>query len=60
MCGCEEVVLWMDKCAPDRLVANRVMLCTRNMFLLENGCDVYPEVYHDIIRASGNAGIVTE
>jgi len=38
-----EVVLWMEKCTPERLTANKVMLCTRNIFLLENMRDIFPE-----------------
>lgn len=53
-----EVVLWMENCAPDRLTANTVMLCTRNIFLLENMRDFWPEEYHDIIAASGSAGVI--
>jgi len=53
-----EVVLWMDKCVPERLVANRVMLCTRNIFLLENYRDIFIEEYTEIIKGSGNAGII--
>jgi len=53
-----EVILWMEKCTPERLVSNKVMLCIRNIFLLENMRDVSPDEYHDIIRGSGNAGIV--
>lgn len=54
-----EVILWMDKCDPLRLTPNTIMLCTRNMFLLENMRDMYPDEYHEIIRQSGSAGIVT-
>lgn len=53
-----EIILWMEKCVPERLVANKIMLITRNIFLLENMRDFYPEEYHDIIRASGSAGII--
>lgn len=38
-----EVVLWMENCSPDRLTPNTVMLCTRNIFLLENMRDIFPE-----------------
>jgi len=55
-----EVVLFMEKCDPGRLTANRIMLCTRNIFLLENMVDVTPEAYNQIISASGSAGIVKE
>lgn len=53
-----EVVLWMENCAPERLTANKVMLCTRNIFLLENMRDLVPEEYHAIIEGSNSAGIV--
>ncbi|VVB85658.1 Uncharacterised protein [uncultured archaeon] len=53
-----EVVLWMENCAPERLTANKVMLCTRNIFLLENMRDLVPEEYHAIIEGSSSAGIV--
>lgn len=53
-----EVVLWMEKCAPERLTANKVMLCTRNIFLLENMRDFFPDEYHAIIQSSGSAGII--
>ncbi len=53
-----EVVLWMEKCSPERLTANKVMLCTRNIFLLENMRDFYPDEYHAIIQSSGSAGII--
>lgn len=54
-----EVVLWMRKCDPGRLTANRTMLCIRNIFLLENNMmDIDPEQYHSIITASGSAGII--
>lgn len=53
-----ECILWMGKCSPDRLTANRVMLVTRNMFILENGRDFFIDEYLDIITASGNAGII--
>jgi hypothetical protein len=53
-----EVVLWMEKCAPERLTANKVLLCTRNIFLLQNMRDIFPEEYTAIIQSSGSAGIV--
>ena len=53
-----EVVLWMEKCAPERLTANKVMLCTRNIFLLQNMRDIFPEELHSIIESSGSAGVV--
>ncbi|VVB94928.1 Uncharacterised protein [uncultured archaeon] len=53
-----EVVLWMEKCAPERLTANKVMLCTRNIFLLENMRDIFIDEYNAILQSSGNAGIV--
>lgn len=53
-----EVVLWMEKCAPERFAANKVMLCTRNVFLLENMRDLFIDEYVAILKGSGNAGIV--
>lgn len=53
-----EVVLWMNGCDPSRLTANKVMLCTRNIFLLENMRDIFPYEYNEIIQDSGKAGIV--
>ena len=53
-----EVVLWMENCVPERLVPNTLMLCARNIFLLENMRDFLYEEYVDIIKSSGNAGIV--
>jgi len=53
-----EVVLWMEQCAPERLTANKVMLCTRNIFLLENMRDIFIDEYVAILKDSGNAGIV--
>ena len=53
-----EVVLWMEKCDPLRLTANKVMLCTRNIFLLENMRDIFIDEYHAILKGSGNAGII--
>ncbi len=55
-----EVVLWMEKCAPERLTANKVMLCTRNIFLLQNMRDIYPDEYNSIIESSSSAGIVKQ
>jgi hypothetical protein len=34
------------------------MLCTRNIFLLENMRDIFPDEYAAIIQSSGTAGIV--
>ena len=53
-----EVVLWMENCVPERLVPNTLMLCVRNIFLLENMRDFLYEEYVDIIKSSGNAGII--
>ncbi len=53
-----EVVLWMEACAPERLTANKVMLCTRNIFLLQNMRDICPDEYFSIIESSSSAGIV--
>jgi hypothetical protein len=56
--GGSEVVLWMEKCAPERLTPNTIMLCTRNIFILENMRDLSIAEYQDIITASGSAGIL--
>lgn len=53
-----EVVLWMEKCDPGRLTANKVMLCTRNIFILQNMRDIFPDEYASIIESSSRAGIV--
>lgn len=53
-----EVILWMENCIPERLVPNRVMLCTRNIFILENLRDIFPDEYECILKGSGNAGII--
>jgi hypothetical protein len=53
-----EVVLWMDECALERLTPNTLMLCIRNIFLLENMKDFLYDEYVDIIKSSGNAGII--
>ncbi len=34
--------------------------CTRNIFLLENMRDISPYEYNDIIKGSGNAGIIKQ
>jgi len=48
-----EVVLWMERCAPERLTANKVMLCTRNIFLLENMRDIFIYEYEAILKKAG-------
>ncbi len=53
-----EVVLWMEQCAPERLTPNTVMLCVRNMFLLENMRDIMPYEYNSILASSGCVGII--
>ena len=53
-----EVILWMEKCSPERLTANKVMLCTRNIFLLQNMRDLFIDEYVAILKGSGNAGII--
>ncbi len=53
-----ECVLWMDGCLPERLTANKVLLCARNIFMLNNDRDITPEEFKEIIRGSGDAGIV--
>ncbi len=53
-----EVVLFMNNCSPDRLTPNTVMLCTRNLFLLENMRDIRECEYNEILLGSGSAGII--
>lgn len=53
-----EVVLWMDKCAPERIASNKVMLCTRNIFLLENMRDLYIDEYVEILKSSSKATMI--
>ncbi len=53
-----EVVLWMENCLPERLTPNTVMLCIRNMFILENMRDFLYDEYVAIIKSSGDAGII--
>lgn len=55
-----EVVLWMDNCNSQRMVANRVMMCARNIFLLENMRDIREYEYNSIIMSSGCAGIIKD
>jgi len=55
-----EAVLFMDTCHPDRLVPNRTMLCVRGAFIMDNGCDILPYEYNEIIAMSGSASIVRE
>ncbi len=52
-----EVILWMNKCATDRLASNKVMLCTRNIFLLENMRDLFIDEYVEILKNSSSARI---
>lgn len=54
-----EVVLWMEECAHENLAENKVMLCTRNIFMLENMRDPFIDEYVTILKGSGNAGIIT-
>lgn len=53
-----EVVLWMEKGAHGEIAQNKVMLCTRNMFLLENMRDPLLDEYTAILKDSGNARII--
>ncbi len=53
-----EVVLWMENCVPERLVPNTLILCARNIFMLENMRDFLYGEYVDIIKCSGNTGII--
>lgn len=55
-----QIVVWMSRCAPERLPANRVMLCARNLCLLENGYDMTPDEFREMLAAAGSAGIVKE
>ncbi len=48
----------MEQCAPERLTPNTVMLCVRNMFLLENMRDIMPYEYNSILASSGCVGII--
>lgn len=56
----DEAILWMSECSPDRLTANRVMLCVRNEFILMNDRDFFIHEYNEIITASGNAAVIRE
>lgn len=53
-----ECILWMDKCNLDKLSATKVMLCIRNMFMLENDRDINHLEFNKIIVVAGSAGIV--
>lgn len=53
-----ETILWIDKCKKEDLVSNTLMLCTKNIFLLNNMRDITPEEYNQIIQSSGNAKII--
>jgi hypothetical protein len=60
MIECCEVVLFMDSCRPDRLVANRILMVTRSTYLIEVGRDITHEDYLATLEGSGNAGIIRE
>ncbi len=53
-----EVILWMENCAPERITPNTVMLCIRNIFMLENMRDFLYDEYVDIIKSSGDAEVI--
>ncbi len=55
-----EVILFMKDCKSERLVPNTIMLCCRNIFLLENNYDFLPYQYNDMLTRSGFAGIIRE
>lgn len=52
-----EVVSWLQNCAPEELASKRVMLCTKSMFLMDNGRKPDPNEYKQILRISGNVSI---
>lgn len=54
-----DVVLWLDG-DMDKLAANRTILCTRSVYLLENLADITIEEYNNIIIRSGSAGIIQD
>jgi len=55
----EEVVLWMKRCPLGyRLVANRIMMCCRNDFIMQNDRDFTLGEYNSILVSSNSAGIV--
>jgi len=55
----DEVVLWMERCPLGyRLVANRIMMCCRNDFILQNDRDFTLGEYTSILLSSNSAGIV--
>ena len=55
----EEVVLWMKSCPLGyRLVANKIMMCCRNDFILQNDRDFTWREYNGILLSSNSAGIV--
>jgi len=55
----DEVVLLMKKCPLGyRLTANRVIMCCRNDFIMQNNRDFTPGEYTSILFASNSAGIV--
>ncbi len=58
-CIMEEVVLLMKECPLGyRLVANRIIMCVRNDFILQNDRDFTLGEYTSILLASNSAGIV--
>ncbi len=56
----EEVVLWMEKCRAERRTANTIMMCIRTDWLMQNNRDVFPQEFHQILKASSSAGIVKQ
>lgn len=53
MSASNEVILWMNKCDPEYITSNKVMLCIKNIFLLENMRNIFPEEYS--VLSSGAA-----
>lgn len=55
----EEVVILLERCPLGyRLAANRVIMCCRNDFILQNNRDFTLREYTGILLSSNSAGIV--
>jgi hypothetical protein len=50
----------MTRCVPERLVANKIMLNVRCVFMTETGRDIREYEYNDILMASGCSAIIKE